>query len=200
MPHSSLSTNGTCLCPPPSGDGLDTSVASPSSGGEDEEMDQERRRNKKRGIFPKVATNIMRAWLFQHLSVRTCCWCGRVWQEGGACPQPLRAAQRWEMGGGIWRETLTEMGNDEHTSALPVCVRCPPIRPLTSLPPAVHPSVPRQGGSTVISTVLMGRLRLERGMRSQSHSQTWVQTQAVPPYPLYHTFMERGNKIKTGRG
>lgn len=55
---------------PPSGDGLDTSVASPSSGGEDEELDQERRRNKKRGIFPKVATNIMRAWLFQHLSVR----------------------------------------------------------------------------------------------------------------------------------
>lgn len=54
---------------PPSGDGLDTSVASPSSGGEDEELDQERRRNKKRGIFPKVATNIMRAWLFQHLSV-----------------------------------------------------------------------------------------------------------------------------------
>ncbi|KAB1273745.1 Homeobox protein Meis3 [Camelus dromedarius] len=51
-----------------SGDGLDTSVASPSSGGEDEELDQERRRNKKRGIFPKVATNIMRAWLFQHLS------------------------------------------------------------------------------------------------------------------------------------
>ena len=55
-------------CPPP-GDGLDTSMASPSSGGEDEELDQERR-HKKRGIFPKVATNIMRAWLFQHLSVR----------------------------------------------------------------------------------------------------------------------------------
>lgn len=45
-------------------------MASPSSGGEDEELDQEPRRNKKRGIFPKVATNIMRAWLFQHLSVR----------------------------------------------------------------------------------------------------------------------------------
>lgn len=45
-------------------------MASPSSGGEDEELDPERRRNKKRGIFPKVATNIMRAWLFQHLSVR----------------------------------------------------------------------------------------------------------------------------------
>ncbi|XP_021503992.1 homeobox protein Meis3 isoform X1 [Meriones unguiculatus] len=50
------------------GDVLDTSVASPSSAGEDEELDLERRRNKKRGIFPKVATNIMRAWLFQHLS------------------------------------------------------------------------------------------------------------------------------------
>uniref|UniRef100_A0A2K5I4F5 Homeobox domain-containing protein n=1 Tax=Colobus angolensis palliatus TaxID=336983 RepID=A0A2K5I4F5_COLAP len=50
------------------GDGLDTSVASPSSGGEDEDLDRERRRNKKRGIFPKLATNIMRAWLFQHLS------------------------------------------------------------------------------------------------------------------------------------
>lgn len=50
------------------GDGLDASVASPSSGGEDEELDQERRRGKKRGIFPKVATNLMRAWLFQHLS------------------------------------------------------------------------------------------------------------------------------------
>ncbi|XP_004597088.2 homeobox protein Meis3 isoform X1 [Ochotona princeps] len=50
------------------GDGLDTSVASPSSGGEEEELDQERRRSKKRGIFPKVATNIMRAWLFQHLA------------------------------------------------------------------------------------------------------------------------------------
>uniref|UniRef100_A0A2K5F1P2 Meis homeobox 3 n=1 Tax=Aotus nancymaae TaxID=37293 RepID=A0A2K5F1P2_AOTNA len=50
------------------GDGLDTSVASPSSGEEGEDLDQERRRNKKRGIFPKAATNIMRAWLFQHLS------------------------------------------------------------------------------------------------------------------------------------
>ncbi|KAL0609801.1 Homeobox protein Meis3 [Plecturocebus cupreus] len=54
------------------GDGLDTSVASPSSGEECEDLDQERRRNKKRGIFPKVATNIMRAWLFQHLSACNC--------------------------------------------------------------------------------------------------------------------------------
>ncbi|XP_023667863.1 homeobox protein Meis3 isoform X1 [Paramormyrops kingsleyae] len=49
------------------GDGLDGAVASPSTGEEDE-TDRDRRNNKKRGIFPKVATNIMRAWLFQHLS------------------------------------------------------------------------------------------------------------------------------------
>lgn len=43
-------------------------MTSPSTGEEDE-SDRERRNNKKRGIFPKVATNILRAWLFQHLSV-----------------------------------------------------------------------------------------------------------------------------------
>lgn len=53
----------------PSGDGLDGAMASPSTGEEDE-SDRDRRNNKKRGIFPKVATNIMRAWLFQHLAVR----------------------------------------------------------------------------------------------------------------------------------
>ena len=50
------------------GDGLDNSVASPSTG-DDDDPDKEKKRNKKRGIFPKVATNIMRAWLFQHLTV-----------------------------------------------------------------------------------------------------------------------------------
>lgn len=50
-----------------SGDGLDNSLASPGTGDED---DQDKKRQKKRGIFPKVATNIMRAWLFQHLTVR----------------------------------------------------------------------------------------------------------------------------------
>lgn len=53
----------------PAGDGLDGGMASPSTGEEDE-SDRDRRNNKKRGIFPKVATNIMRAWLFQHLTVR----------------------------------------------------------------------------------------------------------------------------------
>ncbi|KAL4639919.1 homeobox protein Meis1 isoform X1 [Arapaima gigas] len=49
------------------GDGLDNSVASPSTG-DDDDPDKEKKHNKKRGIFPKVATNIMRAWLFQHLT------------------------------------------------------------------------------------------------------------------------------------
>uniref|UniRef100_A0A672MRN6 Homeobox protein Meis2-like n=1 Tax=Sinocyclocheilus grahami TaxID=75366 RepID=A0A672MRN6_SINGR len=49
-------------------DGLDNSLASPGTGDED---DQDKKRQKKRGIFPKVATNIMRAWLFQHLTVRS---------------------------------------------------------------------------------------------------------------------------------
>uniref|UniRef100_A0AAX7VMT0 Myeloid ecotropic viral integration site 3 n=1 Tax=Astatotilapia calliptera TaxID=8154 RepID=A0AAX7VMT0_ASTCA len=70
-----LGTPGTCGLPSHStadtcsdaGDGLDGGVASPSTGEEDE-TDRDRRNNKKRGIFPKVATNIMRAWLFQHLS------------------------------------------------------------------------------------------------------------------------------------
>ncbi|KAM9454197.1 homeobox protein Meis1a isoform 1-T2 [Clarias gariepinus] len=49
------------------GDLLDHGAASPSTG-DDDETDKDRRNNKKRGIFPKVATNIMRAWLFQHLT------------------------------------------------------------------------------------------------------------------------------------
>ncbi|KRX77658.1 Homeobox protein Meis2 [Trichinella sp. T6] len=38
--------------------------------GDDETLDEDREKKppKKRGIFPKVATNIMRAWLFQHLT------------------------------------------------------------------------------------------------------------------------------------
>ncbi|MCI4389813.1 hypothetical protein PGIGA_G00103290 [Pangasianodon gigas] len=47
------------------GDGLESSLASPGTGDED---DSDKKRQKKRGIFPKVATNIMRAWLFQHLT------------------------------------------------------------------------------------------------------------------------------------
>lgn len=50
------------------GDVLDNSVASPGTG-DDDDPDKDKKRQKKRGIFPKVATNIMRAWLFQHLTV-----------------------------------------------------------------------------------------------------------------------------------
>lgn len=56
---------GFGFCP---GDGLDNSVASPGTG-DDDDPEKDKRRQKKRGIFPKVATNIMRAWLFQHLTV-----------------------------------------------------------------------------------------------------------------------------------
>lgn len=64
-------SNNPAFIRDPTGDGLDGAMTSPSTGEEDE-SDRERRNNKKRGIFPKVATNILRAWLFQHLSVSEC--------------------------------------------------------------------------------------------------------------------------------
>ena len=57
------------------GDALDNSVGSnEQSGDEDvgesgESSSSSKKRQRKRGIFPKVATNMMRAWLFQHFSV-----------------------------------------------------------------------------------------------------------------------------------
>lgn len=102
--------------PPPSGDGLDTSVASPSSGGEDEELDPERRRNKKRGIFPKVATNIMRAWLFQHLSVRALPPAGGHRDRGLETPRDGRRRR------GALREGSQEVGTGQKKSIL--CARC----------------------------------------------------------------------------
>lgn len=47
----------------------DASVGSGDGTGDDDDDDRAKKRQKKRGIFPKVATNIMRAWLFQHLTV-----------------------------------------------------------------------------------------------------------------------------------
>ncbi|XP_028259305.1 homeobox protein Meis1a isoform X2 [Parambassis ranga] len=49
------------------GDCLDNGEASPSTG-DDDDPDGDKLHNKKRGVFPKVATNILRAWLFQHLT------------------------------------------------------------------------------------------------------------------------------------
>ncbi|XP_047434378.1 homeobox protein Meis1a [Mugil cephalus] len=49
------------------GDCLDNDARSPSTG-DDDDPERDKLANKKRGIFPKVATNILRAWLFQHLT------------------------------------------------------------------------------------------------------------------------------------
>ncbi|KAM3178863.1 hypothetical protein ACTXT7_001693 [Hymenolepis weldensis] len=53
-------------------DGMSNSIGSQEENNEEADCDNDNRvatkRQKKRGIFPKVATNIMRAWLFQHLS------------------------------------------------------------------------------------------------------------------------------------
>ncbi|KAM8842848.1 homeobox protein Meis1a isoform 2-T2 [Synchiropus picturatus] len=49
------------------GDFLEEGMASPS-GDDDDDSDRDRLLSKKRGIFPKVATNLLRAWLFQHLT------------------------------------------------------------------------------------------------------------------------------------
>merc|ERR1719238_1192532 len=50
----------------------DASNASVGSGdgtdGCDDDDSTRKKNDKKRGIFPKVATNILRAWLFQHLT------------------------------------------------------------------------------------------------------------------------------------
>nr|XP_027221273.1 homeobox protein homothorax-like isoform X1 [Penaeus vannamei] len=46
----------------------DASNASIGSGEGTEEDEDNKKNQKKRGIFPKVATNILRAWLFQHLT------------------------------------------------------------------------------------------------------------------------------------
>ncbi|XP_037078306.1 homeobox protein homothorax-like [Pollicipes pollicipes] len=49
------------------GDASNASIGSGDGTGEEED-DTGKKNHKKRGIFPKVATNILRAWLFQHLT------------------------------------------------------------------------------------------------------------------------------------
>ena len=49
---------------------LNTSVGSEDGTGDNTDDEQSKKSQKKRGIFPKAATNIMKAWLFQHLTVR----------------------------------------------------------------------------------------------------------------------------------
>lgn len=51
------------------GDASNASIGSGEGTGEEDEDANGKKNQKKRGIFPKVATNILRAWLFQHLTV-----------------------------------------------------------------------------------------------------------------------------------
>lgn len=50
------------------GDASNASVGSADGSGCDDDDANAKKNAKKRGIFPKVATNILRAWLFQHLT------------------------------------------------------------------------------------------------------------------------------------
>jgi len=72
-------TPGPHSHPPPStqsadngseaGDASNASIGSgEGTGGDDDDDGTGKKNHKKRGIFPKVATNILRAWLFQHLT------------------------------------------------------------------------------------------------------------------------------------
>lgn len=78
-----LSMHGLCVCVRLSwgdvfwcfvfwGECLDQSVGSADGTADEDSLELVNgsvKRQKKRGIFPKLATNIMRAWLFQHLTV-----------------------------------------------------------------------------------------------------------------------------------
>jgi hypothetical protein len=67
--HSNLNSYGNCDRNSDAGDGLDNSIGSgDGTADEDSETNGHNKQQKKRGIFPKLATNIMRAWLFQHLT------------------------------------------------------------------------------------------------------------------------------------
>ncbi|KAH0568709.1 hypothetical protein KQX54_021399 [Cotesia glomerata] len=55
---------------PPKGDASNASIGSGEGTGEEDDDSSGKKNQKKRGIFPKVATNILRAWLFQHLTLK----------------------------------------------------------------------------------------------------------------------------------
>lgn len=58
-----------CMLVIVAGDASNASVGSGEGTGEEDDDTNGKKNQKKRGIFPKVATNILRAWLFQHLTV-----------------------------------------------------------------------------------------------------------------------------------
>uniref|UniRef100_A0ABD2XF28 Uncharacterized protein n=1 Tax=Trichogramma kaykai TaxID=54128 RepID=A0ABD2XF28_9HYME len=49
-------------------DASNASIGSGEGTGEEDDDSSGKKNQKKRGIFPKIATNILRAWLFQHLT------------------------------------------------------------------------------------------------------------------------------------
>ncbi|CAH2094840.1 unnamed protein product [Euphydryas editha] len=51
-------------------DASNASIGSGEGTGEEDDDTNGKKNQKKRGIFPKVATNILRAWLFQHLTTK----------------------------------------------------------------------------------------------------------------------------------
>uniref|UniRef100_A0A669B390 Homeobox domain-containing protein n=1 Tax=Oreochromis niloticus TaxID=8128 RepID=A0A669B390_ORENI len=64
----SASIRSTGTPGPASGGHASHSDDNSSDTGDEDDPDRDKSHNKKRGIFPKVATNILRAWLFQHLT------------------------------------------------------------------------------------------------------------------------------------
>ncbi|KAG8232823.1 hypothetical protein J437_LFUL012966 [Ladona fulva] len=64
---------------PTESDASNASIGSGEGTGEEDDDAGGKKNQKKRGIFPKVATNILRAWLFQHLTKpRAYCTIGSV--------------------------------------------------------------------------------------------------------------------------
>lgn len=69
LPRRHVMTSGSLLIV--AGDASNASIGSGEGTGEEDDDSSGKKNQKKRGIFPKVATNILRAWLFQHLTVST---------------------------------------------------------------------------------------------------------------------------------
>jgi homeobox protein homothorax len=78
------------LYPFVSGDASNASIGSGEGTGEEDDDTNGKKNQKKRGIFPKVATNILRAWLFQHLTVSFTIFCWEAWVLTGpiSCTPP----------------------------------------------------------------------------------------------------------------
>ncbi|KPI92089.1 Homeobox protein homothorax [Papilio xuthus] len=75
------------------GDASNASIGSGEGTGEEDDDSNGKKNQKKRGIFPKVATNILRAWLFQHLTNGFLLGRGVegvAAREGGAISLPVR--------------------------------------------------------------------------------------------------------------